>query len=184
MPKAILVDIDGTLANIDHRRHFICPDPNQYEYVYSLGSLDFYSDGISNKPLFIHRDTKMPFKKNWKKFNEEMVNDTPNMWCVELIYRMYPFLKLIFVSGREECFRSVTRDKLIEWLSPIGIYNYEIFMRPTGDYRPDTKIKLEIYENEIKEKYKILFAIDDRKKIVDLWRSLGITCLACAEGNF
>ena len=57
-------------------------------------------------------------------------------------------------------------------------------MRKDGDYRPDTVVKKEIYEREIKDKYEVLFAIDDRTQVVKTWRELGLTCLQCANGDF
>lgn len=36
----------------------------------------------------------------------------------------------------------------------------------------------------IKDKYDVLFAIDDRSSVVDMWRDLGLVCLQCAEGAF
>jgi hypothetical protein len=34
------------------------------------------------------------------------------------------------------------------------------------------------------DKSNILYAVDDRQRVVDMWRSNGITCLQVAEGNF
>ena len=42
----------------------------------------------------------------------------------------------------------------------------------------------EIYDNELKGKYNIKFIVDDRDQVVKMWRSLGLTVLQCAEGNF
>lgn len=38
------------------------------------------------------------------------------------------------------------------------------------DTRCDTIVKREIYEEHIKDKYNVLFVIDDRVKVVDMWR--------------
>jgi len=57
-------------------------------------------------------------------------------------------------------------------------------MRPAGDIRKDVLIKQEIYEREIKDKYNVLFVLDDRQSVVDGWRSLGLTVFQVAEGQF
>lgn len=89
--------------------------------------------------------------------------------------------KILFVSGREDKHREVT----LSWLGKhLSFYGFELFMRPTGDKRRDDIIKKEIYENEIKGKYNILFSIDDRQRTVDAWRSLGLTCLQVDRGDF
>lgn len=142
--KAIIVDIDGTLANIDHRRHLVEGE-----------------------------------KKDWKQFNYEAVNDTPNKAVVELCSKFsysYP-IKILFVSGRNESLRTLTKMQIKDWLN---IYDYELFMRKNDDFRRDTELKLEIFSQVIKDKYDILFAVDDNKDIVDLWRFLGIFTFDCA----
>lgn len=42
------------------------------------------------------------------------------------------------------------------------------------DDRPDTDVKKEIYEKYIKDKYNVVYAIDDRTRLVDQRRELGI----------
>lgn len=129
------------------------------------------------------------FRPDWKSFNEAMKDDRANDWCVELIEKMSfsccsREICVIFVTGREDKYREVTLRQINKWVCiyelPSEEVLIEVFMRPSGDYRSDVDIKREIYDNYIKDKYDVLFAIDDRKKIVDLWRSLGIVCLDCA----
>ena len=57
-------------------------------------------------------------------------------------------------------------------------------MRSTGDHRNDAIVKQELYEQEIAGKYNVDFCVDDRDRVVDLWRSLGLTCFQVAEGWF
>lgn len=166
-PKAIIIDIDGTLANIDHRRHFVDPKKN------------FTINGDQNG---IYPNN---WKPDWKSFNEAMKADTPNEWCIRIIQNFKADFCIIFVTGREEKYREITDEFIIWSLNPergwvVFPWKSHLFMRPTKDYRPDVQIKRDIYEQHIKDNYDVLFAIDDRKVIVDLWRSLGIVCLDCA----
>ena len=57
-------------------------------------------------------------------------------------------------------------------------------MRKAGDTRKDSIIKKEMFEEYVEDKYKILFVLDDRNQVVEFWRSLGLTCLQVAEGDF
>lgn len=144
--KAIIVDIDGTFANCEHRRHFLAGD-----------------------------------KPDWKSFNESCVMDTVHEWCVHLAIGMQQQkIKLIFVSGRTEEFRSVTTGLIMDHLP----MHSGLYMRKDGDYRDDTVIKEEIYNEHIKDKYDILFCIDDRPKVCRMWRSLGLTVLQCDDKEF
>jgi hypothetical protein len=57
-------------------------------------------------------------------------------------------------------------------------------MRKSGDYRKDYEVKKEIYETYIKDKFNVLCVLDDRQSVVDMWRSLGLTCLQVNYGDF
>ena len=89
-------------------------------------------------------------------------------------------VNVIIVSGRPSEHRVATE----KWLANNGIVYRDIFMRPEGDYREDTIIKREIYENFIAPEYKVLYVLDDRDRVVAMWRSLGHTVLQTAEGGF
>lgn len=88
--------------------------------------------------------------------------------------------ELILVSGRDASCRKLTED----WLAVHEIIYHALYMRPAGDNRPDTEIKQEIYEKHIKGKFNVRFVLDDRDRVVELWRSLGLKCLQVARGDF
>lgn len=89
-------------------------------------------------------------------------------------------LPIIIVSGRtDDC-----KFETAKWLYDNSIPHDKIFMRKTGDNRNDAIVKREIYEKELKDKYNILAIFDDRNRVVDMWRSLGLTCLQVEYGNF
>ncbi|MBP8994157.1 MAG: AAA family ATPase [Bacteroidales bacterium] len=88
--------------------------------------------------------------------------------------------KVIFVSGREDKYNEPTKA----FLSNHRIEYLDLFMRKSGDNRKDSIIKREIFEAEIKGKYNVVFVLDDRNQVVELWRSLGLTCLQVADGDF
>lgn len=87
---------------------------------------------------------------------------------------------IILMSGRSGKFEKQTR----EWLEAHSIPYDELHMRAEGDTRKDSVVKQELYEAHIKGKYNVLFVLDDRNQVVELWRSLGLTCLQVADGNF
>jgi len=89
-------------------------------------------------------------------------------------------LPIILCSGRKaEC-----KEETEKWLKDNAIPYDFLFMRATDDSRKDSIIKKEIYDREIKDKYNVLAVFDDRNQVVDMWRSLGLTCLQCDYGNF
>ena len=143
--RAIIVDLDGTLCNAEHRRHFV-------------------------------------EEKDWPSFYKHLVHDEPNSWCVDLVRRMADDeTVVIYMSGRPAVYRTLTED----WLSKHDCdYHAELIMRGIGDYRKDCIVKEELYRKHVEPHYDVLFCVDDRRQVVDMWRSIGLTCLQCAEGDF
>ena len=88
--------------------------------------------------------------------------------------------EIIIVSGRD----GVSQIDTEAWLDFHSISYDKIFMRKNKDNRKDSEVKNEIYESHIKGKYNILGVFDDRDQVVDLWRSLGLTCFQVDYGAF
>jgi hypothetical protein len=121
-------------------------------------------------------------KPDWRSFNGKMGDDTPNRPVVELYKTLWDSQKyhLILVSGRGEEYRQLTET----WLTWNLIPFERLLMRPRNDFRADVAVKHEILFQLKAEGKKILFVVDDRNSVVDMWRDNNITCLQCAEGNF
>ncbi len=143
----ILFDIDGTIADIAHRRKCLDQD-----------------------------------KPDWRAFNNAMGDDTLNAPVVELYKTLWDSGKydIILVSGRGEESRKITE----QWLTWNEIPFDRLLMRPLKDFRADTLIKEEILDQLRAEGKEILFTVDDRQQVVDMWRKNGITCLQCDVGDF
>jgi hypothetical protein len=62
-------------------------------------------------------------------------------------------------------------------------YN-ELLMRPNGDNRADDVVKEELFRARIQPRYSVAGVIDDRNRIVKMWRRLGLVCFQVAEGDF
>lgn len=106
--------------------------------------------------------------------------DTVNKPILELLKMIPKNISIIFCSGREDfCF-----DLTEKWLIKNVTNNFKLYMRKSGDFRKDSIIKKEIYTDLIKDKFEILFVLDDRNQVVDMWRSLGLTCLQVNKGDF
>ena len=149
-PTAIICDIDGTMAEINHRRHFL------------------------------NRDKEAGIKPNWTMFFKEMVNDTVNQWCYDIVSSLCVQYPIVFATGRPDNFHKETYNWLYENKIPMN----ELYMRPRFDCRKDDIVKEIILEFEILPRYKPHFVLDDRQQVVDMWRKRGLTVLQCDEGNF
>lgn len=89
---------------------------------------------------------------------------------------------ILIVTGREGT--EVCRQKTLAWLDKHEVPYYDLMMRKEGDFRRDSIVKKEIYEQFIKDKFDVEFVLDDRASVVKTWRELGLKCLQVAEGNF
>ncbi len=144
MKKAIIVDIDGTIADLTHRLHWI-KNPH----------------GV----------------KDWKRFFAAAYKDKPKKQVIELIKFLAEHYHIIFLTGRPRLIEGIT----IRWLlnhfpSSKESRKYSMIMRLDGDIRPDHKIKKEIYKNQIQKKFEVIGVFEDRQRVVDMWRELGLTC--------
>jgi hypothetical protein len=130
-----------------------------------------------------HHLQKSP--KDWDAFFEGLPDDPPNDWCVQHIrgMRMIGF-QILFVTGRDGKHLEETEFWLNRHNYFLEMTDIHLFMRAAGDKRQDDIVKAEIYRNEIQPNYKVFYAIDDRKRVADMWRRIGVTCLHCAEGDF
>lgn len=134
--RAIIVDIDGTLAH-KHER-------NAYDY-------------------------------------QKADADECDMIIAELVNQLYRLNYIIIIlSGREDSCREITE----QWLKKNMIDYHHLYMRKSKDMRKDRVVKKEIYDNQIKDQYSVLFVLDDRNQVVEMWREIGLKCLQVQEGDF
>jgi len=145
--QIIVCDIDGTIANTDHRLKYIKPN-----------------------------------KTDWDLFFKDMDKDPVNYWCKELLTSISERHRVVFVTARPADYRDVT----LKWLSQNGLMfaGSRLFTRMRMDYRKDSIVKEIILEFELKTRYDILFIVDDRTQVVNMWRSHGYNVLQCADGGF
>jgi phosphoglycolate phosphatase-like HAD superfamily hydrolase len=147
--RVVLCDVDGTLANNEHRQHFLDVKP-----------------------------------KDWKNFKYNAFYDPPYpdiVWLVRTLHAAGN--KILIVTARTEDEREVTTRWLDEVAGIGGLYE-RMYMREDGDYRDDTIVKAEILETIRKDGYDPTLVLDDRNRVVKMWRDLGITCLHVRDGNF
>jgi FMN phosphatase YigB (HAD superfamily) len=148
LPRAIIVDLDGTLADCSHRRHHV--------------------EGP---------------KKNWPAFFADIVNDEVNRTVLQVVQFYAGFHIVLFVTGRGEEHRHETEA----WLRvhvPAFATKSRLIMRRAGDRRSDVDVKMELYRQQIENRYDVRLVLDDRNSVVKMWRSLGLECWQVAEGDF
>lgn len=79
-------------------------------------------------------------------------------------------IQVIVLTGREGKFREFTEA----WLKDKQVRYNKLIMRDTDDNRGDQIVKKELFDFHLNNKYNILFAIDDRKKVKRMYVENGI----------
>lgn len=137
-PSAYLFDLDGTMANLDHRASYGCAE-------------------------------------------EEILKDTP----IEPVVDMARLVKekgfsLVFLSGREYRYEIATRQWLFHHLKT---KDFALFMRRTGDYRKDSIIKRELFNEYVAPDYNVKAVFDDRKQVKQMWVDMGLFVFDCNQND-
>ena len=146
MSKVIVFDIDGTLANVEHRRPFIATRP-----------------------------------KNWPAWNAGIPNDTPHEEIVFLAKNFHDQGHTVLLcSGRSDDLAKVT----IQQMADFGVTYRGLYMRETGDHRPDSIVKVELLNRIRKDHGEPYLWFDDRQQVVDAIRAEGVRVLQVAPGDF
>lgn len=145
MKNIVIFDIDGTIADCEHRRHFVTGE-----------------------------------KQDWKSFFYNIPYDTVIEHVVTILELFYKEgYTILLMSGRDE----TTRTDTEEWLEEHAINYHGLFMRAAGDSRDDTIVKKELFEQHLAgSKDNILLVVDDRPKVIRMWRELGLKVLDCGDG--
>jgi len=94
--------------------------------------------------------------------------------------KLGPGFQVVFMSGRSEDCRAETEA----WLArAFGHFPWDLYMRASGDHRDDAIVKYELFDKYLRD-LDIWFVLDDRDRVVKMWRKLGVRCLQVAPGNF
>lgn len=133
--------------------------------------------------LAIKKD-RSPYTQRDVEYYEDDVNE-PVAWAVKSLtanlIESQP-ISLVILSGRQSAFYAVTR----KWIEEkAGIEDFTMFMRPTGDVRPDNIVKKELFQKFVENHFNVRVWIDDRLQVVRMVRDeLGIPCWEVREGLF
>jgi FMN phosphatase YigB (HAD superfamily) len=145
--SVVVFDIDGTIANNDHRKVWVEQSP-----------------------------------KDWKRYNEGMLEDGVNHDIVHLMSQLYYNNRIILCTGREDVYAAETW----QWLDKNDLTEYveDMYMRRAKDYRPDSIVKVELLERITADYARPWLWVDDRQQVVDAIRAQGVRVLQVAEGDF
>lgn len=165
MPKAVIFDIDGVLAEKSPER-----DYREYDKV----GLDKHNKKYFKELIYSYAEKFYKKSGKWKREyhiffitgRKEYCREITEKWLGNGYYTFYEPM----------CFA----DCLASCTDPISYFlgnRYNLFMRPNDDHRKAVVLKKEIYEKHIKGKYEVELAIDDDPEICEMWKNEGIKTL-------
>lgn len=142
------------------------------KYVAPEGSMEVILCDLDGTLALMNDEKNSRSPYDWKRVGEDAVCPAVS----HILHQMqsgYESRPVILVSGRDEVCRSETEA----WLEKHEIKYEALFMRPAGDMRKDIIIKREIFDREIRDKYDVLFVLDDRISVCRQWHQLGLRLL-------
>lgn len=119
-------------------------------------------------------DGRSPYE--WEKVGEDHTREDV---CVMATMLKEAGHKIIIFTGRDGACEEETKHWL--WKNAIHWDHFDI--RPEGNTEKDAVIKRRMFD-AIKDDYNILGVFDDRNQVVEMWRSMGLTCFQVADGDF
>ena len=173
MKKTIIFDLDGTLAIIDKRRILAGKTKDGVPTDKMDWDVFFDPDNVLNLD-----EPNPPVVKMAQMFDDEGFN-------------------IVIFSGRND--RSF--DATVEWLWDNKVPWDLLVMRPDKfkdkswpvaknnpalpnmRFMPDEILKKKMLDTFV-DKNDVLMRVDDRQKVVDMWRAEGLTCFQVAPGDF
>lgn len=154
-----IFDLDGTLANAEHRIHFINGNKKDWRAFFSAASED--------KPIEQVIQTMKLLRKGgaeiwvWTGRSDEVRDETVK-WL------------------RVHCDFDARSSLLSQFLAP-----ERFLMRKAGDHRNDHVLKAEwLSLLDPPERGRLTAVFEDRARVVQMWRENGVPCFQVAPGDF
>lgn len=160
MKPLYIFDLDGTLALIDHRLHFIQGPTKDWR--------SFFAAVADDKPNLPVIRTLQALRKAgaevwiWSGRSDECKEATLK-WLHSHGCIAWHAIAMNWMFSAPEAFR----------------------MRKAGDHRDDVAVKGEwVSEMEPPEWDRLTAVFDDRDRVVQMWRDAGVPCFQVAPGEF
>lgn len=177
----IIFDLDGTLANSDHRKHLV--DPNYPHPDYHRKPCEIcIGHAPHSMDLQYHNVTGKKWHPDYEAFDEACDKDASIKATLDILDCLIINDELIEIwSGRSEKVKEKTRI----WFMENGITvsgNIKMRMRPIGNNQPDEILKeMWLHDAILIEKKTIEYVFDDCPKVIRMWRRLGIFVFNCCQ---
>lgn len=124
--------------------------------------------------------------KQWEEFHKGIPEDKVYEDVHQIMSALLGYYDIILLTSRDEKTRQATMD----WFEANKILDFvdELLMRPEGNHESDHILKprllMEYFGSLERAKEKVLFILEDRDKVVQIWRDLGFRCWQVQAGAY
>ena len=172
----IIFDIDGTLMDINHRRHFVEGENKDWKSFVANIKYVIRNEPVASVMCDLNIDNNAIFFLTGR--SEAQRDITINQ------------IERCGYEHQNQCADLRPKDDYERLYYSGGHYDQILLMRPDDDYRPDAELKSELFtkldlaysDTAIISDTTIIF--DDRQSVVDMWRARGLTCFQVTKGDF
>ena len=126
------------------------------------------------------RDESKPPSEAWREFYLASEHDGVIEEIRILNNKLAEEYPVFLCTGRSDTDKALT----LKWLRRHDIRWNGIYMRKSGDHRPDTVVKKEMLDQIRSNGFEPLFAVEDRAGVTKMWRDNGVRCLQVCEGDY
>ena len=180
----VVFDLDGTLANDQARKHHIEKDPKDWDAYFEACHTDTPNmvvvqllHALANHGHIIEIWSGRscgPMMARWRQKTVKWLSH-----CATIGVETYPYYERSAAKDRERpCFLSIPFPP--EDLTMVR----RLRMRGYHDRTQDTKLKEEWLEEARATDQAPDLVIEDRTRVVEMWRSHGIRCIQVAQNDF
>lgn len=155
LPRLFIFDLDGTLANIEHRKHWLekKDDPERWRKFYAECHKD---------------DPNIPIVR----ILNSLLHTGYEVWIVS-------------GRSSEVRQKTIDWLQSWTLFNTYGDLDVHLIMRDEGDYTADDILKEKWLHNMLDvDRKRLMGVFDDRKRVVDMWRRNGVPCFQVDEGDF
>lgn len=152
-------DLDGTLADIAHRLHFVDAGSGRRKNWRA-----FFAACVEDTPV-------EPIVAIARRLRGDAHADPGDPGTVDRAFEIW------IATGRSD----EVRQQTVDWLARHDTPCDRLIMRAAGDFTPDHVLKERWLLEGTLPRERIAVVFDDRARVVRMWRAQGLTCLQVAD---
>ncbi len=154
--KAIIIDIDGTIADLAHRRHHVSGTSKNWTKFF-----DEMGDDLPFQTVIDTITAILQVRMDVTAFICTGRPDDYRQATADWLAQYAPVLWNEVLRGEGA-----------------------MLMRPADERKSDIAVKRDMLQNIEAQDFEVIATFDDRQGVVDMWRSNGITCFQTAPGDW